>query len=156
MISSGLTQRPFSFQPVDFDFLFQRFQVRVGGDEFGSFAFGQRGGKGVGQTKIVRQLQMRGSFGQLAINRRDFLRHGAIEAARSFQTFVAMFAFQFMKHFRPVDRTDEQEFVCLSGFVKEIAHLRHARFTKEHRQQRGGVEDGGFHLRFSRSRSACG
>ena len=38
--------------------------------------------------------------------------------------------------------------------MEEFAHFFHARFAKEHGQQRGGIQNGGLHLRFSFSRSA--
>lgn len=44
-------------QPGDFDFLFQRLEFGVAGDEFGFLLFRQRGGKGVGIGNAVPSLQ---------------------------------------------------------------------------------------------------
>ena len=42
-----------SFEPGNFDFLFQRLEFKVGGDEFSLLFFGQRGGEGVGEAEVV-------------------------------------------------------------------------------------------------------
>jgi hypothetical protein len=53
-------------QPSDFDFLFQRLEFRVAGDEFGFLLLRQRGGEGIGQADFEARLEIGGGVGQPA------------------------------------------------------------------------------------------
>src|SRR6266568_2906261 len=99
-----------SFQPVDFDFLFQGLEFRIAGHQLGSSFLGQRSGESIGVSNAIvsfvdrrlpRHLEIVADADNLYGQRRDFLDARFGLALRCFPHCVVI-------DFAPVNHANEQ------------------------------------------------